>query len=155
MQFKVTTRTLGKIAFVLTLAAVLLLTLSATVQAGNQRLCARTWQTLQSGSGESFSSLADCASSSDVWAPIVTIARPAANQIVISGRGFHASTTIVFALFTNVPIQTFTGATDADGGFVLQLPFSGCTDPTEQFGLRAVVTDSFGVHASAQIPLCP
>ena len=154
MRFNVTTGTLGKIAFVLTLAAVLLLTLSATAQAGNQRLCAQSWQNLQSGSGESFSSLADCASSRDVWNPIVTITRPAANQIVIAGRGFHASTTIVFALFTNHPIQAFTGSTDADGSFVLQLPFSGC-DPTEHYDLRAVVSEPFGVHASAQIPLCP
>ena len=71
MRFNVTTGTLGKSALVLALA-VLTLTLSATAQAGNQRLCAKTWQTLQSGSGESFSSLADCARAGNVFAPIVT-----------------------------------------------------------------------------------
>ena len=128
MQFNVTAGTLGKIAFVLTLA-ILPLTLSATAQAGNQKLCAKSWQNLQSGSGESFSSIADCANSGGVWAPIVTITQPAENQIVIAGRGFHASTTIVFALFTNVPIQAFTGTTDADGNFVLQLSVFGLHRP--------------------------
>jgi hypothetical protein len=156
MRFKVQSGAFATIGLVVTFAAVSL-ALSATALGDNRnaRLCTSDWQQLQSESGGSFASLADCASSHGVFEPSVTVTHPSEQVIIIEGEGFHASTTIVFVIGLDHPVQAFFGVTDPNGGFVLTLPFSGCFDPTVHFDLTVTVTDSFGVHASARLPgLC-
>lgn len=162
MRLNFTMGAIARIALVLTFA-VLMLALSATAMADNSntKLCAKNWQTVQNSTGGSFSSLAECAGSRGVFAPSVTItpsAVTAGQLFLVSGAGFHASTsaTLTFAVTGQAPYYSVQGITNADGSllFIFSSGFSGC-GVAPPYDLTLTVTDSFGVHASAQMTLCP
>jgi hypothetical protein len=77
----------------LLLCAFALFAETAVADNGNARLCAKNWATVQNGSGGSFSSLAECASSRSVFQPSLTISPSAViagQTFVETGTGFHA-----------------------------------------------------------------
>jgi hypothetical protein len=131
---------------------------AAGPDAANARFCPTSWSTVQNGSGGSFASLAECASSREVFAPSLTISPDAVTALepfLIVGQGFHASTTatVSIAVTGQSPYTSFDGVTNADGSFYAIARFSGCG--TEYpYDLTLTVTDSFGVHASAWMTLC-
>jgi hypothetical protein len=151
-----------RIALIAATLAVLALAVSATALAdnGDARLCAKNWQTVQNGTGGSFASLAECARSQDVWAPSLTISPSvvtAGQLFIVSGTGFHPSTTgtLYFAVTGQEPYFSTGVVTNTDGSVIVIFSqgFSGCGS-APPYDLTLTVTDSYGVHASAQMTLC-
>jgi hypothetical protein len=102
-----------------------------------QQLCATQWQTVQSGSGGSFSSLRECASSRGVYTPSLAV-----SSTQIFAYGFHAFDAIEITL--NGVTNRF--GTDADGfSFTWFYTF-----PAPACGTITAV-DDHGVHASLDV----
>ncbi len=149
-------------------AAVALLAFAGTAQAGgdsNQKLCAKSWSSVQSESGGSFSSISECASSRGVFAPILSsspAAVTAGERFTLTATGFHADahSTVSFAITGQSPYSSYVPyyPTDANGSFVITFVFAECrkTDTGNEVSvdLTLTFTDSFGVHASTRVTLC-
>jgi hypothetical protein len=150
--------TTGKVALALTLAF-LPLTLSPTAQAGNPSLCARDgWTTAQSSTGGAFASLPECAQAREVYQPSLSIDPDAVGALettIVTGQGFHASDTgtLSIAVTGQDPYFSFPLVGNEDGSFIIIMRFTGCGF-APPYDLTLTLTDSFGVHASAQMTLC-
>ncbi len=141
-------------------AAVALLAFAGTAQAGgdsNQKLCAKSWSSVQSESGGSFSSISECASSRGVFAPILS-SSPAAvtfgERVELSGSGFHplSDMTMSIAVTGQAPyFVTRNGTTLGDGSYIGAVVWQGCSGT---YDVTVTITDSFGVHASTRVTLC-
>lgn len=123
----------------------------------NQQLCAKNWPSVQSGSGGSFTSLKQCASSKDVFAPSLvssTSAVGAGQVFVVTGQGFHPvmDATFAFSAYGQPPYYSVPGITNADGSFIGIVAFTACG--AESVLVTITVTDASGVHASTAVTLC-
>jgi hypothetical protein len=142
-----------------TLLAVAYLATAAVAVAGNPSLCARDgWTTAQSSSGQSFTSLKDCATARDVYQPTLSINPTAvgANQrFTVTALGFHSSAqaTLYVAVTGSPPYFNLSGATDASGNVVVTTQFTGC-GAQFPYDITLTFVDSSGVHASARLTLC-
>lgn len=119
--------------------------------ANNASLCAKQWSEVQNGSGGSFSSLPACASSRDIYNPVLSV--PASGQVgeilTITGQGFHPSQSVVLSVVGEINSTQITLATDTSGNFSESLRFNECWGD-----VTFTVTDASGVHASGVMIFC-
>ena len=121
------------------------------------------WPVLQGASGETFSSLAECARyagrGGTLYKPMISVSPTsgtAGDRFDFTGSGFHGLSPMTMSVAVTGQPPYFVvpnGVTLADGTYAGAVVFEGCgaafhTDITFTF------TDSFGVHASTHITLC-
>lgn len=142
--------------------SLLVLFTSAVVSAGNPSLCRDGgWATSQSGDGSSFSSQAECIRSNEVFRPTLTLSRTHVQDFdpfQVTGVGFHTkqedeSATLSFSATGSEPYLHIGVGLKRDGTFQHVMQFGPCA-PGVSYDLTITLTDSSGVHASAQIILC-
>jgi hypothetical protein len=130
------------------LIAVIAFSVAEVAQAGHQNLCANGgWQTAQTESGGSFSSMQTCVRSRDVWAPTLTAQTSDGLTFTFSGAGFHSNSTGQWYLtnsFTGETLAFEPGTTDAAGRVTL-------TTTVQRLVCAGEMTfvDGSGVHAGA------
>lgn len=136
------------------------LALASVATGGNPSLCARDgWTSAQSSSGQSFTSIQDCAKAREVFQPTASISPTAVGadeQFRLNATGFHANASVVvyFAITGQAPYGTYVpfNPTSADGTFTIPFVFLTCGNSPDDLTLTLV--DSYGVHASARMTLC-
>jgi hypothetical protein len=148
-------------------AAATALVLAATTQANNSNahLCGKhsdtvqqittygpwIWPMLQNGTGASFSSRAECASSHDVWAPSISLQDDGS----LLATGFHpnerAGVYLGFVGSNEIP-YFYIDTTDSEGGLVIPPPtgYVACSGTVNY----ALVFDADGVHAGTSLSYC-
>jgi hypothetical protein len=144
--------------FTAALLALLAFSVTGVATADNPSLCAKGgWATAQSATGGSFASMTECTRAREVFRPTLTApaAVTAGETFIAQGVGFHPSTSATFSIAVTGqnPYYSVGAQTNADGTFIGIITFSGCGS-APPYDLTLTVTDSYGVHASAQMTLC-
>jgi hypothetical protein len=152
--------------FIVAAATALVLAASTQANNSNARLCAKdwdtlqqittfgplSWPTLQNGTGGSFSSLARCARSHDVWAPSISLQD---DGTTLLATGFHpnerAAVDLGFVGSSEIP-YFYLDTTDSEGALVIPPPAGYVACPgTVHY---ALVFDADGVHAGTSFSYC-